>query len=91
MSRLPQSVREGISKSHYFFWNIYGNYQERDFIVTPQECSQLKIFTNVLEDRLMLESKNITRRYLQDFEKEFDKSIFDFNPNELRIVEMAEI
>lgn len=91
VSRLPQSVRDGISKSHYFFWNIYGNYQERDFIVTPQECAELKIFTNVLEDRLILESKNITHRYLKEFEKEFKKSIFDFNQSEIKIVEMAEI
>lgn len=91
VSRLPKSVREGISKSHYFFWDLYGNYQKRDFIVTPQKCSELKIFTNVLEDRLIFKSKNITHRYLKRFEKEFEKSMFDFNRNEIKLVEMAEI
>lgn len=89
--KLPQTVREGILKSKYFFWKLYEHDGLREFVVEPNQCSELKIYSNMLEEILMLPNKKIKHRYLETFEKEFDKTLFDFNKNDLTVVNMAEI
>lgn len=89
--KLPQTIREGILKSNYFFWKLYEHDGLREFIVVPNECVELKIYSNMLEEKLILENKKIKHRYLTTFEKEFKKPLFDFNKEELVILDMSEI
>ena len=89
--KLPQTIREGILKSNYFFWKLYEHDGLREFIVVPNECVELKIYSNMLEEKLILENKQIKHRYLRTYEKEFKKPLFDFNKEELVILDMAEI
>lgn len=91
VAQLPQSVRDGVIKSKYFFWKLYEHDGIREFIITPEKCSALKILSNVLEDKLILHTKNIAHRKLSQYEKEFGKTLFDFNENELKLVDMSEI
>lgn len=89
--KLPQTIREGILRSNYFFWKLYEHDGLREFIVVPNECVELKIYSNMLEEKLILENKQIKHRYLTTYEKEFKKPLFDFNKEELVILDMAEI
>ena len=89
--RLPQSVREGVIKSKYFFWGLYEHDGIREFIVSPENCSALNILSNVLEDKLILNTKKIAHRKLSQYEKDFGKTLFDFNENELTLVDISEI
>jgi hypothetical protein len=89
--QLPQSVREGVIKSKYFFWRLYEHDGIREFIVSPEKCSALKILSNVLEDKLVLNTKKIAHRKLNQYEKDFGKTLFDFNVNELTLVDISEI
>lgn len=89
--KLPQTIREGILRSHYFFWKLYEQDGLREFIVVPNECVELKIYSNMLEEKLILQTKKIKHRYLTIYEKEFKKPLFDFNKEELVILDMAEI
>jgi hypothetical protein len=45
----------------------------------------------MLEEKLILDTKQIKHRYLTTYEKEFKKPLFDFNKEELVILDMAEI
>jgi hypothetical protein len=89
--RLPQTIREGILRSNYFFWKLYELDGLREFILIPNECVELKIYSNMLEEKLILDTKQIKHRYLTTYEKEFKKPLFDFNKEELVILYMAEI
>lgn len=89
--KLPQVVREGILKSNYFFWKLYEHDGLREFVVVPNQCAELKIYSNMLEEKLILQSKQIKHRYLKAYEKEFEKTLFDFNKEDLTILAMAEI
>lgn len=89
--KLPQKIREGILNSKYIFWKLYEHDGLREFVVEPNQCSELKIYSNMLEEILMLPNKKIKHRHLEMFEKEFDKTLFDFNKNDLILVNMAEI
>lgn len=89
--KLPQTIREGILRSNYFFWKLYEHDGLREFIVVPNECVELKIYSNMLEEKLILDTKQIKHRCLTTYEKEFKKPLFDFNKEELVILDMAEI
>lgn len=92
VAQLPQSVREGVIKSKYFFWKLYDTSDDlREFIITPEKCEDLKILSNSLENKLMLTSQNVAQRKLVDYEKEFERTLFDFNKTDLMLVDMAEI
>jgi hypothetical protein len=45
----------------------------------------------VLEDKLVLNTKKIAHRKLNQYEKDFGKTLFDFNVNELTLVDISEI
>lgn len=90
--KLPKSTRDGIFKSKYFFWTLYEQDGGlREYIVLPDDCRNLILYTNLLETKLLLKDKEITDNHLLTYEKEFKKSIFNFDSNEVLIVDMAEI
>jgi len=90
--KLPRTTRDGIFKSKYFFWTLYEQDGGlREYIVLPDDCHDLILYTNLLETKLLLKDKEITDNHLLTYEKEFNKSIFDFNSDELVLVDMAEI
>lgn len=90
--KLPKTTRDGIFKSKYFFWTLYEQDGGlREYIVLPDDCHSLILYTNLLETKLLLKDKEIADNHLLTYEKEFKKSLFDFDTNELLIVDMAEI
>lgn len=89
---LSQSLRDGITQSKYFFWNI-DNFTPgfREFVASPVNCTELNIYSDILEEKLILPNRMIAHRKLGKFEDEFSKKIFDFTAGELLLIDMIEI
>jgi len=89
-SHLSEETRMGIMKSKYFFWSLK-NVRDLEFMITPNACNDLKIHNDIFENKLVLKNKSIRKPDIEKHEKDFNKTMFDFNKDDLMLVDMIEI
>jgi len=87
---LSEETRIGILKSKYFFWSIK-NIRSLEFMITPNACDDLKIHNDSFENKLVLKNKSIRNSVIEKHEKDFNKKIFDFNKDDIILIDMIEI
>lgn len=88
--RLSSSAKEGILKSRYLFWNLYNGDFDHVYTAIPEKCLSLIISTDCFGEKLKIFNKKVYEKDLKKYEDSFDKKLFDFNDNDVKLVEMGE-
>jgi hypothetical protein len=88
--KIEEKTGLGIENSKHFFWNVHkdGLYT---FVFSPEKCEDLQIYSTSINTGLVLKGKLINKTDIEIYEKQFNKKMFDFNKNDMVVIDMIEI